>query len=98
MKKIIWIGAAPVHGVIRYPSEGAFTVSASAPKDADDRVVTADEANALVDVGLAVEDDVDALKVAELRDLAAKEGADVGPAAKKAELVEAIRDNRSNEA
>lgn len=96
MKKIILIGAAPVHGVIRYPSEGAFTISASKPKDDADRVITADEAAALVDVGLAEPDDLDTLKIGELRDRALDAGADVGPKATKAELADAIRDRREN--
>lgn len=96
MKKIILLGAAPIHGKIRFPSEGVFTVAAAAPTDDSDRVVTADEAAGLVDVGLAIDDDVHTLKVDELRGLADKEGANVGPADKKADLVDAIRDHREN--
>lgn len=97
MKAIILLGAAPIRGTIRFPAEGAFTVTAAEPQSADDRFVTSDEAASLIEVGLAKPDDVHTLKVADLRELAADEGANVGPTATKPELVEAIRDHRNNE-
>lgn len=96
MKTIILLGAAPIRGTIRFPSEGAFTVTAAEPQSADDRFVTADEAESLIEVGLAKPDNLRTLKVGELRDVAEDEGANVGPTATKSDLVEAIVDHREN--
>lgn len=85
MKKIVLIGAAPVAGIMRYPSEGSIEVS---PDEADD----------LIKVGLAKADDINALKVDELRDVAAAEGVSIGPAALKDDLATAIRDRWQNKA
>jgi hypothetical protein len=85
MKKIVLIGAAPVAGKIRYPSEGPIDASP-------------DEAADLIKVGLAKADDVDALKIDELRTVASAEGVEIGPAAIKADLADAIRDRRQNKA
>jgi hypothetical protein len=85
MKKIVLIGAAPVAGAMRYPSEGSIEAS---PDEADD----------LIAVGLAKADDINSLKVDELRDVAAVEGVNIGPAALKDDLATAIRDRRQNKA
>lgn len=85
MKKIVLIGAAPVDGVMRYPSEGSIEAG---PEEAD----------ALIKVGLAKADDINSLKVDELRDVAAVEGVNIGPAAVKDDLAAAIRDRRQNKA
>jgi hypothetical protein len=85
MKKIVLIGAAPVAGVMRYPSEGSIE---AAPDEADD----------LIEVGLAKTDDINSLKIDELRDVAAVEGVNIGPAALKDDLATAIRDRRQNRA
>ena len=85
MKKIVLIGAALVAGVMRYPSEGTLEVAA-------------DEADALIKVGLAKADDINALRVDELRDVAELEGVSIGPAALKEDLTTAIRDRRQNKA
>ncbi len=85
MNKIILIGAAPVAGKMRYPSEGVIEASP-------------EEANDLIKVGLAKADDIDTLKIDELRAVAAAENVDIGPAALKDELATAIRDRRQNKA
>ncbi len=83
MKKIILLGAAPVAGAMRYPSEGVIE---AAPAEADD----------LIKVGLAKADDIDTLKVDELRTVAAAENVNIGPAALKEDPAAAIRDRRQN--
>ncbi|MDQ2735495.1 MAG: hypothetical protein M3Y55_11000 [Pseudomonadota bacterium] len=85
MKKIILLGAAPVAGVTRYPSEGSLSVD---PAIADE----------LITVGLAKADDLDGLKADDARALAAVEGAAIGPAATKADAIGAIQDRRANRA
>jgi hypothetical protein len=85
MPKITLLGAAQVAGVFRYPSEG--------PLDVDQ--ATADE---LVAAGLAEVDALDRAKVDELRQIAIDESVEIGPDAKKADLIVAIRARRSNEA
>lgn len=85
MKKIVLIGAAAVAGVMRFPSEGSIEVNP-------------DEADALIAVGLAKADDINSLKVDELREVAAVEGVNIGPAALKDDLASAIRDRRQNKA
>jgi hypothetical protein len=85
MKKIVLIGAAPVDGIMRYPSEGTIE---AAPDEADD----------LINVGLAKADDINTLKVDELRALAQIEGVNIGPDALKDDLLTAIRDRRQNKA
>jgi hypothetical protein len=85
MKKIVLLGAAPVAGAMRYPSEGSIEV---APDEADD----------LIKVGLAKADDINSLKVDELHKVAAVEGVNIGPAAVKDDLATAIRDRRQNRA
>lgn len=85
MTKIVLLGAAPVGGEMRYPSEGSISVSA-------------EEAEALIKVGLAEPDNLATKKVDELRRQAVAGNLDVGPAATKPELVTALRDARSGEA
>lgn len=85
MKKIVLIGAAPVAGKMRYPSEGVIEASP-------------EEAESLIKVGLAKADDIDTLKVEDLREVAAAEGVNIGPAAVKNDLTTAIRDRRQNRA
>lgn len=85
MKKIYLIGAAPVGGKMRFPSEGVIETS---PAEADD----------LVEAGLARLDDLDSLKVDELRTVALDESVAVGPAILKDDLITAIRARRQNKA
>jgi len=85
MKKIILLGAAPIDGTMRYPSEGTLSVDAA----------TADD---LIKVGLAKSDDLNDLKADEVRTLAAEEGATIGPAATKTDAITAIQDRRANKA
>lgn len=85
MKKIILLGAAPIRGEMRYPSEGSIEVS---PDIAED----------LIEVGLARADDLATRKVDEVRDIAERAGANVGPTATKAEMIDAINERRSNKA
>jgi hypothetical protein len=85
MKKIYLVGAAPVDGKLRYPSEGVIEAS---PEQAD----------ALIKAGLARADDLDSLKVDELRVIAQAEAVSVGPAVLKDDLIVAIRDRRQNKA
>ncbi|PTQ59748.1 hypothetical protein C8J26_2600 [Sphingomonas aurantiaca] len=83
MKKIYLIGAAPVGGNMHFPSEGVIETS---PAEADD----------LVKAGLARFDDLDSLKVDELRTVALNESVAVGPAILKDDLITAIRARRQN--
>lgn len=85
MKKITLLGAAPIDGVMHYPSQGPLEVS---PAIADE----------LVKAGLAKVDDLDKAKVADVRATATAEGVDIGPEAPKAEVVAAIREHRVNKA
>lgn len=85
MKKIVLIGAAPVDGKMRYPSEGVLEVPA-------------DQAEALIGVGLAKLDDLATQKVEQVRAIAKDEGVAIGPAALKGDIVDAIRDRRENKA
>lgn len=82
MRKIILLGAAPFGDTMRYPSEGPIEVEPA-------------EAKRLIEAGLAKSDDLEAETVATLTEIAAEEGAFVPDRAKKAELVEAIRDTRA---
>ena len=85
MKKIYLIGAAMVGTKLRYPSDGVIETS---PEQADD----------LVKAGLARADDLDSLKVDELRAIALAESVSVGPAVLKDDLIAAIRARRQNKA
>jgi hypothetical protein len=85
MKKIYLVGAAPVDGKFRYPSEGVIETS---PEQADD----------LIKAGLARADDLDTLKVDELRAVAQAEAVSAGPAVLKDDLIVAIRARRQNKA
>lgn len=85
MKKIYLVGAAPVDGKLRYPSEGVIETS---PEQADE----------LIKAGLARADDLDSLKVDDLRLVAQVEAVSVGPAVLKDDLITAIRARRQNKA
>lgn len=85
MKKIYLIGAAPVDGKMRYPSDGVIETS---PEHGDD----------LIKAGLARADDLDSLKVDELRAVAQAEAVSVGPTVLKDDLSVAIRARRQNKA
>lgn len=82
MKLVKLKSPAFIGGAIRYPSEGPF-------------YLTDAEADHLVDNDKAEfegeEDELDSLKVAELKALAAEEGIDLGEAKVKAEIIAAIR-------
>jgi hypothetical protein len=85
MKKIYLVGAAPIDGKLRFPSEGVIETS---PEQAD----------GLIKAGLARADDLDSLKVDELRLIAQAEAVSVGPAVLKDDLIVAIRARRQNKA
>lgn len=85
MKKIYLLGAARIGDKMRYPSDGVIETS---PEQADD----------LVKAGLARVDDLDSLKVDELRTVAQAEAVSVGPAVLKDDLIIAIRARRQNKA
>ena len=85
MKKIILLGAAPINGDMRYPSEGSLSVD---PGVADD----------LIKVGLAKADDLTRLTADAVRDVAAAEGVAIGPVTTKADAIDAVQDRRANKA
>lgn len=83
MKKVQLVGAAPIDGKMRFPSEGTIEVANEA-------------ADALIEGGLAIHDDLDNQKVDDLRTIAEAAGVAIGPAAQKADLIDAIRKRRAN--
>lgn len=85
MKKIQLVGAAPIEGTMRFPSEGLIEVANEA-------------ADTLIEGGLAIHDDLDATKVEDLRTIAQTSGVALGPTAQKADLIDGIRKRRANKA
>ncbi|MBB4154173.1 hypothetical protein GGQ80_002083 [Sphingomonas jinjuensis] len=84
MPNIVLIGAAPIRGVTRFPSEGPQMVSRA-------------DAKRLIRVGLAQPDDLDTRTIDEVRAVAQAERVDIGPNAVKADTVAAIRARRALE-
>ena len=89
MKLVLLLAPAVIAGAIRYPVEGPIPV-------ADD-----DYADQLIEEGKAEtaelegdSEDLDAMTVAELKQLAAAEETDLGDATKKAEILTKIREAR----
>jgi hypothetical protein len=95
MKIVNLIGPAVIAGAVRYPIEGALTVS-----DAETEQLKASgrldgDPEDLPEEGEADEDDgLDALKVDELKALAADDGIDLTGTTNKAAMVAAIRAGR----
>lgn len=83
MKKIQLLGAAPIAGKQRFPSEGPIELAN-------------EMADSLIATGLAVADDLDSQRVEDLRQVADAAGVPVGPAALKSEIIAAIRARRIN--
>lgn len=82
-------GPAIINGAVRYPVEGAISVT-------DDDARTQRE-NDNVDDGDDADDDdgLDRTKVEDLKKLAEEEGVDLGDATKKADIITAIRAHRA---
>lgn len=87
MKILRLLGPAIVAGAVRYPTEGPIPV-----QDV--------EADRLVENGLAEaveddDDDLDGLKLADLKKVATEEKVDLGQASTKAVIITAIRAHRA---
>lgn len=95
MKTIILLVPALVAGAIRYPSEGPIPVRNG--KEADNLVdlemaeIFEDDDDLDLDAG----ENLEKMKVEELKGLAAEEGVDLGNATKKAEIIAAILEARA---
>jgi hypothetical protein len=84
-------GPRVINGAVRYPVEGLIPVS----DDEYDRLV---EANAIATDDDEIGDDLDDMKVDDLKSTAELEGVDLGEASKKADIIAAIRAHRANAA
>lgn len=89
MRKIILVGAAPIGDTFRYPSEGPIEIG-TGEGQVDPAV-----AQAWIDAGLAVGDDLEKLKVEDLTQIAAEESVFIPEGAKKADIIDAIRSHRT---
>lgn len=87
MKTIVLLGAAIIAGAVRYPIEGPQVV-----QDAEaDRLVE----NKLAKFEGDEDDDLDDLKVEDLKKLAETETVDLGTAKSKGDIIKAIRAHRA---
>lgn len=95
MKIVNLIGPAVIAGAVRYPIEGALTVSDAEADQLQASGRLDGDPEDLPEEGEPEEDDgLDALKVDELKALAADEGIDLTGATNKAAMVVAIRSAR----
>lgn len=92
MKIVNLIGPAVIAGAVRYPIEGALTVSDAEAEQLKASGRLDGDLEDLPEEGEADEDDgLDALKVDELKALATDDGIDLTGATNKAAMVAAIR-------
>ncbi|MFV0922743.1 hypothetical protein ACR720_04550 [Sphingomonas parapaucimobilis] len=96
MKIVNLIGPAVIAGAVRYPIEGALTVTDKEAAQLKDSGRLDGEPEDLPEDDEVHEDDgLDTLKAEELKALAAEEGIDLGGATTKAAMVTAIREARA---
>lgn len=96
MKIVNLIGPAVIAGAVRYPIEGALTVTDAEAEQLKASGRLDGEPEDLPEDGEPDEDDgLDALKGEELKSLAGDEGIDLGGATTKAAMVAAIRGARA---
>lgn len=94
MKIVNLIGPAVIAGAVRYPIEGALTVSDAEAEQLKESGRLDGEPEDLPEEAEEEDDGLDALKVDELKSLAADEGIDLGGATTKPAMVAAIRVGR----
>ncbi|WP_294312754.1 hypothetical protein [uncultured Sphingomonas sp.] len=94
MKIVNLIGPAVIAGAVRYPIEGALTVSDAEAVQLKESGRLDGDPEDLPEEGEEEDDGLDALKAEELKSLATDEGIDLGGATTKAAMVAAIRAGR----
>lgn len=98
MKIINLAVPAPIGGPLRHPEEGPFTVSDDqARRFKDAGMLDGEPEDVPEDDETAGDepDELDAMKVEDLKTLAAGEGADLGSATRKDDIIAAIRAHRA---
>lgn len=85
MKEVNLKNFAVIRGAVRYAAENPITVSDDVAKQLKEQGQLADDSDG---------DDLDGLKVAELKQVAEHEGVDLGEATTKAAIADAIRAHR----
>ena len=96
MKIVNLIGPAVIAGAVRYPVEGALTVSdAEAEQLQESGRLDGDPEDLPGDEGEDEDDGLDALKADELKSLAKDEGTDLAGANTKPAMIAAIRAARA---
>lgn len=90
MKTIVLLGATVIAGAVRYPSEGPIPVRDDAEADRLVEMKLAEHADEATD-----DDDLEDLKVEDLKKLANEEMVDLGDAKNKPDIIKAIRAHRA---